>query len=114
MPIFVKPGFEADDLIATMTKRLEGQGFEVFLVSKDKDLRQLLDDATKMYDVQADEVIDAAAMSQVRLHALEAVEVQTLTGDATDSQRHPRHRRKNRGQAGEKIRLGRGGFAASR
>ena len=86
VPIFVKPGFEADDLIATMTKRLEGQGFEVFLVSKDKDLRQLLDDATKMYDVQADEVIDAAAMeAKCGYTPLEAVEVQTLTGDATDN-----------------------------
>jgi DNA polymerase-1 len=86
VPIFVKPGFEADDLIATMAKRLEGQGYEVFLVSKDKDLRQLLDDATKMYDVQADEVIDAAAMEQrCGYTALEAVEVQTLTGDATDN-----------------------------
>ncbi|HEX4125094.1 MAG TPA: DNA polymerase I [Tepidisphaeraceae bacterium] len=86
VPIFVKPGFEADDLIATMTKRLEGQGFEVFLVSKDKDLRQLLDDATRMYDVQADEVIDVAAMeAKCGYTPIEAVEVQTLTGDATDN-----------------------------
>jgi 5'-3' exonuclease len=34
VPIFVKPGFEADDVIATMAKRLEGQGYEIFLVSK--------------------------------------------------------------------------------
>jgi DNA polymerase I len=86
VPIFVKPGFEADDLIATMAKQLEGQGYEVFLVSKDKDLRQLLDDATKMYDVQADEVMDVAAMeARCGYTPLEAVEVQTLTGDATDN-----------------------------
>ena len=70
VPIFAKPGFEADDLIATMAKRLCDQGFETFIVSKDKDLRQILNDCTKMYDVQSDEVIDAGAlMEQVRLHA---------------------------------------------
>src|SRR5260221_4977955 len=57
VPLFAKERFEADDLIATMVKRLEGLGFEVFIVSKDKDLRQLLDACTKMYDVQGDEVI---------------------------------------------------------
>ena len=42
MPIFAKPGFEADDLIATMAKQLCDEDFEIFLVSKDKDLRQIL------------------------------------------------------------------------
>ena len=64
MPIFAKPGFEADDLIATMAKRLCEQDFEIFMVSKDKDLRQILNDCTQMYDVQSDEVIDAAKLEE--------------------------------------------------
>src|SRR3954464_8739008 len=34
VPIFVKPGFEADDLIATMAKRLcaQGEDYEIFVV----------------------------------------------------------------------------------
>src|SRR5678815_541551 len=55
VPIFAKKGFEADDLIATMAKRLCDQDFEIFLVSKDKDLRQIVNDCTYMYDVQQDE-----------------------------------------------------------
>src|SRR3954463_903152 len=55
IPIFVKPGFEADDLIATMAARLTNQGYEVFMVSSDKDLRQLINDHTKMYDAYSDE-----------------------------------------------------------
>jgi DNA polymerase-1 len=35
VPIFAKAGFEADDLIATMAKRLCDKGFETFMVSKD-------------------------------------------------------------------------------
>src|SRR2546423_9328271 len=33
VPIVAKPGYEADDLIAPMAKRLCGQGFETFIVS---------------------------------------------------------------------------------
>lgn len=86
VPIFAKGGFEADDLIATMAKRLCDQGYEIFLVSKDKDLRQLVNDCTKMYDVQKDEVIDAAGMEkECGFTPAEAVEIQTLTGDSIDN-----------------------------
>jgi DNA polymerase-1 len=86
VPIFVKPGFEADDVIATMAKKLEGQGFEVFLVSKDKDLRQILDANTKMFDVQSNEAMDPAAMeAKLGYGPSQAIDVQTLMGDATDN-----------------------------
>jgi 5'-3' exonuclease len=43
IPIFVQKGFEADDLIATMVHRLAGrEDLEIVIVSKDKDLRQLI------------------------------------------------------------------------
>src|ERR1700712_873732 len=57
IPIFVKGGFEADDLMATMATRLSGQGYEVFMVSSDKDLRQVINEHVKMYDAYTDEVI---------------------------------------------------------
>ncbi|HEX3358278.1 MAG TPA: DNA polymerase I [Tepidisphaeraceae bacterium] len=86
VPIFVKPGFEADDLIATMAHRLCDADFEVFMVSKDKDLRQILTSCTHMYDVQADEVIDEAKMAEKYGYTpAEAIEVQTLMGDNTDN-----------------------------
>src|SRR3954462_15640286 len=86
VPIFFKRGFEADDLIATMAKRLCGQGYETFMVTKDKDLRQVINDCTKMYDVQGNEVIDLARMEEKCGYTpVEAVEVQTLTGDAIDN-----------------------------
>ncbi len=86
VPIFAKPGYEADDLIATMAKRLCGQDFETFLVSKDKDLRQILDDCTRMYDPQTDEVIDVAALEQKCGYGpLDAIEIQTLMGDSIDN-----------------------------
>jgi DNA polymerase-1 len=86
VPIFVKPGFEADDVIATLAKRLGDQDYEIFLVSKDKDLRQILNDCTKMYDPHSDEVIDPAVLeAKLGFTPAEAIEVQTLMGDTIDN-----------------------------
>jgi DNA polymerase-1 len=86
VPIFAKPGYEADDLIATISKKLCDQDFEIFVVSKDKDLRQVVNGCTKMYDVQNDQVIDLAVMERdLGYSPAEAIEIQTLTGDSIDN-----------------------------
>ena len=66
------------------------------MVSKDKDLRQIINDCTKMYDVQSDEVIDAARHGgEVRLHAQRGGRDADADG-GHDRQRagHPRRGRK--------------------
>src|SRR3954469_4279664 len=86
IPVFAKRGFEADDLIATMASKLCDQGWEIVLVSKDKDLRQLINDCTKLYDVQSDTFTDAARMeADCGYGPNEAIDVQTLMGDAIDN-----------------------------
>jgi DNA polymerase-1 len=86
IPIFAKPGYEADDLIATMAHQLCEQDYDIYMVSKDKDLRQVVNDCTWMYDVQADEVIDAAKIREkCGYFPAQAVEVQTLIGDKIDN-----------------------------
>src|SRR5687768_10283141 len=86
VPIFEKAGYEADDLIATMARQLCEEDYEVFLVSKDKDLRQILTPCVHMYDPAVDEVIDEKKMEEkVGYSPREAVEVQTLMGDAIDN-----------------------------
>jgi DNA polymerase-1 len=88
IPIFAKPGYEADDLIATMVRRLRDKGFETIIVSKDKDIRQLIDDNTRMYDVQSDSFTDSRRMqSELGYSPAQAIEVQTLMGDAIDNVR---------------------------
>jgi DNA polymerase-1 len=86
IPVFARRGFEADDLIATMARKLCDQGWDIVLVSKDKDLRQLINDCTRMYDVQSDTFTDAAKMeTDLGYGPGEAVEVQTLMGDNIDN-----------------------------
>jgi DNA polymerase I len=86
IPVFELPGFEADDLIATLVRRLKDAGFDVVIVSKDKDLRQLIDDHTRLYDVQADVFLDRTAMQEKFGYTPEqAIDIQTLMGDTVDN-----------------------------
>jgi DNA polymerase-1 len=86
IPIFEKPGFEADDLIATMAKRLCNRGYDTFVVSNDKDLRQILNDCTKLYDPYNDKVTDPAKLVEEQGYTPEqAVDVQALIGDTIDN-----------------------------
>ncbi|MGA2232225.1 MAG: DNA polymerase I [Tepidisphaeraceae bacterium] len=86
IPIFHLPGHEADDVIATMAQQLKGGDFDTIIVSNDKDLRQLVDDHTRMYDIYADVFTDAAAIqSKFGYTPAQAIEIQTLIGDATDN-----------------------------
>jgi len=86
IPVFAKRGFEADDLIATMARKLCDQDWDIVVVSKDKDLRQLINDCTRMYDVQSDTFTDAARMeTDCGYGPNDAIEVQTLMGDNIDN-----------------------------
>jgi DNA polymerase-1 len=44
IPVIMKPGFEADDVIGTIAKKAESEGFNVFMVTPDKDFGQLVSD----------------------------------------------------------------------
>jgi DNA polymerase-1 len=49
IPILLKDGFEADDVIGTLAKQAEEQGFETYMMTPDKDFGQLVTEKTKMY-----------------------------------------------------------------
>ncbi|MDR0370889.1 MAG: DNA polymerase I [Prevotellaceae bacterium] len=49
VPILEMPGFEADDVIGTISKQAEKRGFEVLMVTPDKDYGQLVTDRVFMY-----------------------------------------------------------------
>jgi len=49
IPIIEKEGIEADDLIGTLSKKAEKQGFKVFMVTPDKDFAQLVSENIFMY-----------------------------------------------------------------
>ncbi|MEY4968265.1 MAG: hypothetical protein RLZZ261_36 [Bacteroidota bacterium] len=49
IPALGVPGYEADDVIGTLAHKAESAGFEVFMMTPDKDFGQLVTDRVKMY-----------------------------------------------------------------
>lgn len=49
IPIMVKEGFEADDVIGTLAKKAEKEGYKTFMVTPDKDFAQLVSENIFMY-----------------------------------------------------------------
>ena len=54
VPVLEEPGFEADDVIGTLACRAREQGWEVVIVTGDKDFAQLVDDKVSLYDPMAE------------------------------------------------------------
>jgi len=48
IPLYIKPGFEADDIIGTAVKKAEKLGLLSFAITPDKDYFQLINDKTKV------------------------------------------------------------------
>jgi DNA polymerase I len=78
--------FEADDLLATIAHRVNELEGECYLVTGDKDARQLITDRVKVYNVRKDQVYDAAALkADWGIRPEQVVDFQALVGDAVDN-----------------------------
>ncbi|MES2559314.1 MAG: DNA polymerase I [Bacteroidota bacterium] len=49
IPLLIRPGFEADDIIGTLAKKAEKQGFDVYMMTPDKDFGQLVSEHIFIY-----------------------------------------------------------------
>lgn len=56
------PGYEADDVIGTMSKKAVEDGFKVEIITGDKDLMQLVNDDVNLYDTMRDKRTDSAGV----------------------------------------------------
>lgn len=86
LPLIEIPGYEADDIIATLCGTMSGKGCEVIVVSSDKDLMQLVTDGIRLLDSAKDRWIGA---DQVRekfgVAPQQVIEVMGLMGDPVDN-----------------------------
>ena len=66
IPILEVEGFEADDVIGTLSKRGAAAGYDVFMVTPDKDYGQLVDERCRIYRQKGDtiEIVDKAAIKE--------------------------------------------------
>jgi DNA polymerase-1 len=79
-------GFEADDLIGTLARQASRDGYEVVIVSSDKDLLQLVGDSIRVLHPQKGEMLDAEGVRRsFGVPPDQVVEVLALMGDSSDN-----------------------------
>jgi DNA polymerase-1 len=86
IPIFVSPGVEADDLIASMVVRARQLGLRMVIVSADKDMMPLVGPDVLLWDTMRDRVWGPEEVSQrfgVRVNQVR--DLLALTGDSSDN-----------------------------
>ncbi len=87
IPILEAEGFEADDVIGTLAREAAERGHEVFIVSGDKDMMQLVTPQVKMLNPQKDNLIlDPEKVREVLgVPPEKVVDVMALRGDTVDN-----------------------------
>lgn len=87
LPLIECPGYEADDVIGTLAKKASEQGMQVFVVTSDKDLMQLVGDSIRLLNpMKGDLVLDAAKVEEIMgVPPEKVVEVMALMGDSIDN-----------------------------
>ena len=79
-------GYEADDIIASYTKEAEKKGLSVTIVSSDKDLMQLVNKNTKMYDSMKNNYIGIKEVKEkFGVEPSKLIDVLALAGDSIDN-----------------------------
>ncbi len=79
-------GYEADDIIATLSKRCQENGFKVVLVTGDKDFKQLVTPDTVIWDTMKDEKTDYEKLKkELGFEPSKYVDVLALAGDSIDN-----------------------------
>jgi len=91
IPVITKDGYEADDIIGTLAKKAEKEGFQVFCMTPDKDFGQLVSDNIFMYKpsrqnnsaevLGVPEILAKWEITDV----LQVIDILGLMGDAADN-----------------------------
>jgi DNA polymerase-1 len=89
IPLIKRDGYEADDILAHLTRKAVEDGFDVSIVTKDKDLMQLVGGRVRMLSPEGDGVLNAIGPDEVaRKMGVPPDKVRdllALTGDASDN-----------------------------
>ena len=91
IPVFMVPGFEADDIIGSLAKSLEIKGFDTYMVTPDKDYGQLVSDHIFQYkpgkSSEENIIIDKEYIkNQYNIDdPLQVIDILTIWGDSSDN-----------------------------
>ncbi len=92
VPVYEKPGYEADDILGTFSRQAEARGLEVTLVSGDRDLLQLATEhtriripKTKMGGTVTENYFAADVKEKYQVTPQQFIDVKALMGDTSDN-----------------------------
>jgi len=86
VPIFEQQGFEADDLIGSFARMAEADGFEVVMVTGDKDFIQLVTGKAVIWDPMKDLILDLKFVKTTYgIEPPQMIDVMGLSGDTADN-----------------------------
>ncbi|MGD0655934.1 MAG: DNA polymerase I [Thermoguttaceae bacterium] len=86
IPALGVESFEADDVLATVARLTGELGGECFLVTNDKDCRQLITDRVKVFNIRKNSFIDRDALKEDwGIMPEQVVDYQALVGDSVDN-----------------------------
>lgn len=86
LPAVEMEGYEADDLMASLAAQAKEQGFEVVLVTGDKDLFQLVEQNVTIWDTMKDQRLGIEEVSEkLGITPEQVVDYMALTGDSSDN-----------------------------
>jgi DNA polymerase-1 len=86
IPVLKVPGYEADDVMATVATEAAERGHSVVLCSSDKDCRQLLSDKVTIRNLRKGVTLDAAGlMADWGVRPDQVIDFQALVGDSVDN-----------------------------
>lgn len=79
-------GYEADDVIGTLAKRGEEKGFNVVIVTGDKDFRQIISPHISLWDTMKDKVTDYGTfLEEYGVEPGQVTDIMGLSGDSSDN-----------------------------
>jgi DNA polymerase I len=86
IPVVEKQGYEADDVIGTLARQAQAEGYPVVMVTGDKDYHQLVTGAATVYDPMKDKIIDLAVVREMYgVEPSQLIDVMGLSGDTSDN-----------------------------
>ncbi|MCH2184039.1 MAG: DNA polymerase I, partial [Mariniblastus sp.] len=86
VPVLSSPGYEADDVLATVARICDESDANCFLVTGDKDCRQLITNRVSIYNIRKNTTFDAEQLDEVwGIRPDQVVDFQALVGDKVDN-----------------------------
>ena len=90
IPVLMVDGFEADDVIGTLSKAAVGEGVETYMLTSDKDYGQLISDTVKMYRPRHGGGYEVIGTEQINAkygisRPSQVIDLLALMGDAADN-----------------------------